>query len=413
MRSAARGSPFHAFIQSTTAEQTLELQWFTLSIGEPFVRKSESDEYLAGRYYQVEAMLCAAFGGLSPNSVNYKFRALKWWSSGDEDKDDDQQPWTGGDSHAAIEDVWSKRPQQTTEEERVEKAAAQAVKKRIRDASMEQYNLKNDFYLCSYKGCERSKPGNGFPTAAPRRNHEATHESEKSIANDLYLCPEEDCPKSETGCGFGTRECLTKHIAGHEAIKNDDYLCTHAGCEKAIPGNGFARKLYLQIHLDADPSVHRIVSARSRTCLEPRCGLILPTLDRLEAHEKQHSSGQVPCRACNLMFLEECQATRHAKEHCKVPNASAIHLSGSPHAACSDPRCGKRYPDTEGGRKRRDDHVQVTHIQSMRVCVVCSMPYAVNYKHVGLVQHGGVCPGSPVARDRGKGEPAKKKVKTK
>jgi hypothetical protein len=55
--SADSGSPFHQFIQSTAADETLELEWFTLAVGEQFIRGSQEDEYLAGRWYQIEAVL--------------------------------------------------------------------------------------------------------------------------------------------------------------------------------------------------------------------------------------------------------------------------------------------------------------------------------------------------------------------
>jgi hypothetical protein len=42
---------------NTAADETLELEWFTLALGEPFIRVSQEDDYLAGRWDQIEAML--------------------------------------------------------------------------------------------------------------------------------------------------------------------------------------------------------------------------------------------------------------------------------------------------------------------------------------------------------------------
>jgi hypothetical protein len=40
---------------NTAADETLELEWFTLALGEPFIRVSQEDDYLAGRWDQIEA----------------------------------------------------------------------------------------------------------------------------------------------------------------------------------------------------------------------------------------------------------------------------------------------------------------------------------------------------------------------
>ncbi|KAG9516602.1 hypothetical protein KCU93_g9065, partial [Aureobasidium melanogenum] len=85
-----------------------------LAMGEPFVRKTQEDEYLAARYYQIEAMLASALGALYQKSVDYRFRGMQWWAFDDEDT---PEPWSGGDSHNAICDGWANRPEMRSDDE--------------------------------------------------------------------------------------------------------------------------------------------------------------------------------------------------------------------------------------------------------------------------------------------------------
>lgn len=104
--SAEDGSPFHQFIQSTKDdhEVTLELKWYTLAIGELFVRKTQADEYKAVRYYQIEAMLANALGALHEDCDNSPFHAMQWWAF---EPDDTNVPWLGANGRCSLEDVWT------------------------------------------------------------------------------------------------------------------------------------------------------------------------------------------------------------------------------------------------------------------------------------------------------------------
>lgn len=67
------------------------------------IRRSQGDEYLAGRFYQIESKLPGALGLVTSNSKSHSFSALEAWPY---DKDQDDIERTGGDSHCAMEDVW-------------------------------------------------------------------------------------------------------------------------------------------------------------------------------------------------------------------------------------------------------------------------------------------------------------------
>lgn len=56
-----------------------------LAMGETFVQKTQEDEYLAARYYQIEAMLASVLGAPHQKSVDYEFRGLQWWAFDDKD----------------------------------------------------------------------------------------------------------------------------------------------------------------------------------------------------------------------------------------------------------------------------------------------------------------------------------------
>ncbi|KAG9751681.1 hypothetical protein KCU73_g6285, partial [Aureobasidium melanogenum] len=129
-----------------------------LVMGEPFVLKTQEDEYLAARYYQIEAMLVSALGALHQKSVDYKFRGMQWWACDDEDT---SEPWSGGGSHNAIRDGCANRPEMRSEDEIAERKAAETARESARQRKQQALCVENDTYLCTIEGCPRSEQDKG------------------------------------------------------------------------------------------------------------------------------------------------------------------------------------------------------------------------------------------------------------
>ncbi|CAD0081509.1 unnamed protein product [Aureobasidium vineae] len=148
---------FHQFVQSTLPSETLELRWYTLAMGKPFVRNTQEDEYLAARFYQLEAMLASSLGALHEKSADYKFRALQWWPF--DDQSNEELPWAGGDSHCALRDSWSNRSNMLNEDEIAERKATYTFREGMRQREQYPFNIEHDNYLCTIDGCQRGLPG--------------------------------------------------------------------------------------------------------------------------------------------------------------------------------------------------------------------------------------------------------------
>lgn len=174
----------------------MTLEWFTLAMGKPFVRRSQEDEYLAARFYQVEAMVASAFGTLYSEIREYKFCDLQMWQL---DNRDVVLPWSGGDSHCSIKDIWAARPSIQAEDEVAETRAAQIVTHRQTQQDAWAANIESDAYLCTVDDCPRAGTGQEFGTSYSLARHLDSHKAEVNARDDGYLCQVKDCPASAGG----------------------------------------------------------------------------------------------------------------------------------------------------------------------------------------------------------------------
>lgn len=74
---ASRGSRFHQFRQSVKEGDTVNYHWFTLAVGELFVRETADDEWKAGIWYQIEAILSAALFAGDPDISPADYRDMQ------------------------------------------------------------------------------------------------------------------------------------------------------------------------------------------------------------------------------------------------------------------------------------------------------------------------------------------------
>jgi hypothetical protein len=166
---------FHEFVQSKKASETMTLEWFTLAMGKPFIRRSQEDEYLTARFYQIEAMLASAFGTLHSEVSEYKFRALQLRQLDDRSV---VLPWSGGDSHCSIKDIWAGRPGIQAEDELAETRAAQLVTHRQTQQDAWATNIESDAHLCTFDDCPRAGHGQGFGSSYSLIRHLESHKTE-------------------------------------------------------------------------------------------------------------------------------------------------------------------------------------------------------------------------------------------
>lgn len=271
-----------------------------LAMGEPFVRKTQEDEYLAARYYQIEAMLASALHALHEKSVDYKFRGLQWWAFDDEDA---SEPWSGGDSHNAILDGWANRPEMRSEDEIAERRAAENARETVRVRKQQALCVENDIYLCIIDGCPRSERDKGQGFACPAALASEWHSADENIRNDLYLCTVEGCSRSEPGHRMPTHHALQAHLVYHKNQDTDLHLCTYPDCGRSQPGKGFKSSTFLTRHLDSyerGVAVSEPLKQHSRTkCIDPRCDYKNHAIFLVE-HEKQHKTSRFACGACGL-----------------------------------------------------------------------------------------------------------------
>ncbi|KAH0350663.1 hypothetical protein KCU83_g4686, partial [Aureobasidium melanogenum] len=393
---ADTGSPFHQYIQSTSSSEILELNWYTLAMGEPFVRKTQEDEYLAARYYQIEAMLASALGALHPDSSDYKFRGMQWWAFDDEDT---QEPWIGGDSHNAIRDGWSNRPAMRSEDEIAERKAAETARETARQRRQQTACVEGDIYLCTIDGCPRGvkNQGQGFGCPQALDSHLEWHDSDKNIRDDLYLCTVQGCPRAETGHRMPTRTALQAHINLHNNQSSDAHLCTHQDCGRSEPGKGFKSSTSLARHLDSHErgvAVTEPLKKHSRTkCIDPRCGYKQHAIFLVE-HEKQHKTGRFACGACGLKYAHAVYANNHALTECKIENAAQIHVPPTLKIFCPEERCRQWRENTELGQANLDKHIKAQHENGRGNCGICGMQWRGIYAHRGFEEDDELCAGS-------------------
>ncbi|KAK6004893.1 hypothetical protein QM012_007672 [Aureobasidium pullulans] len=157
-------------------------------MSERFVRQAQEDEYLAARYYQLEAMLPSAPGALHTDSAYYKFRGMQWWAFDDQDT---EEPWSGGESHSAMRDNWSKRPTMRTEDEIAERKAADNARERVRQRIQQSACVENDLYLCA--------------STAPQETHLGTW------VNCLLAVPPHDCD-NRSNINTDSSSTVVKHV---------------------------------------------------------------------------------------------------------------------------------------------------------------------------------------------------------
>jgi hypothetical protein len=270
----------------------MELKWFTLARGEPFVRRTQADEYKAARYYQLEAMLASALGALSEDSTDYALRGLQWWAF---DPDDTKQPWSGGDSHCATTDVWSKRPNMLSAEEEQEKEAAAKVVRQ----NHTRRNITEDAYPCSIAECPRSMPGQGFVSRYYLEQHLIAHQNgtQKSARAGTVVRTCFDARCSYEGDGsFVVNQHERQHTTG-------SWPCGACGLLfwLAIHASQHAEK---ECKVEGAWETHLSLPARGTTCADARCGLKFKTkpseIIRYQKHILGHINGRIVCGTCGL-----------------------------------------------------------------------------------------------------------------
>ncbi|THX74798.1 hypothetical protein D6D04_07724 [Aureobasidium pullulans] len=201
---ASQNSPFHMFIQSTDPDQEdLELKWLTLAVGIPFIRETQADEYLAARYYQLEAMLASALGSLYEKSDDYKFRGMQWWPF---DSAGTTKAWKGADHHCSIRDIWAKRPTMRTEDEIAEREAAARVVETTRVRKQQRAAVEGNIAIL----------GRGLATPLALQQHMVFH---FKFGNDAYLCTYDQCGRSQAGKGFKTLQTLERHLTRYYQLE--------------------------------------------------------------------------------------------------------------------------------------------------------------------------------------------------
>jgi hypothetical protein len=257
--SADTGSPFHQFIQSTAADETLELECVTLALGQPFIRVSQEDEYLAGRWYQVEVMLAGAFSGLQSRSSDSKFHDLRLWHL------DNQNvtltlPWSGGDSHSALRNIWAARLNILVEDELVNA----------------------DSYLCTDSECGRSESGKGLETATALPRHMGSHDRGVAESEPLKKHTQTSC--SDPRCGHITGAFF---YAQHEEQHVDGrFACRACGLKYYHAATANEHALH-ECRVEDAVTIH-IPPPMEVVCTEPICGHWRENTDLGHANMEKH-----------------------------------------------------------------------------------------------------------------------------
>ncbi|KEQ82626.1 hypothetical protein M438DRAFT_54862 [Aureobasidium pullulans EXF-150] len=329
---ADTGSGFHKWIQACKSDGAkYELHWSILAIGDPFWRLTVHDEYLAARYYQLEAMLASALGscGDQPRISNFSpsrdpnFSLLRFWPW---ESPNFQAQWRGIDTHSALTDIWC-NPSGITEEEKLERVVLSRTR-RLAD------NREHDLYLCDYDpDCNKAQPGQGFALAKDLARHIGIH-----ISNEvLHPCTHQDCPRSGDN-GFEIAAALTQHLNWHE---------------------------------------YRVVLE----CDDPRCTYSTGGQERYQKHLNSHANGWLACRACGLMFVRWKYADQHAEHHCLAENSWVLHQAfKASHETktgrtCTDDRCGAYLPYNYVDMDVLFDRHMEAHTTGRFHCKICGIRY--------------------------------------
>jgi hypothetical protein len=267
-------------------------------------------------------MLASAFGTLHSDVSEYNFRALQLWQLEDRDI---VLPWSGGDSHCSIKDIWAARPGLQAEDKVAETRAAELVTNRQTQQDAWATNIENDAHLCKFDDCPRGGHGQGFGSYYSLMRHLESHKTE----DDGYLCQVEDCPRAAPGKGFVSAQALLYHQKSHYHINADSYPCTEPDCGRSEPGKGCRDSTHLARHMDShDRGVAGSQPLKRHTqtsCSDPRCDHVTNPFFYAK-HEEQHLDGRFACRACGLKYYHAATANEHALNECRVEDAATIHI---------------------------------------------------------------------------------------
>ncbi|TIA01127.1 hypothetical protein D6C82_04042 [Aureobasidium pullulans] len=359
---AIRGSPFHKFIQDAKASgRSVNFHWSTLAIGESFTRRVNRDEYLAARFYQVEAMLSAAFGASISTMDNPKYLALNGWPYVDPNS---KLQWTGADSHCSLEDNWPNPP------------TGQSIK---------------DTLYCPIDGCYKNNPGElMFYQRSEYDNHMAAHENGTVKKMSFAKCFDPRCVFEEFPTNLGNHQ--RQHIDG-------DHACSACGLlfAWAFDAERHATVCLVEDAIDLHKTaVESIKLTKKLVCGDHRCGHELEgngyNASMMAIHRQMHVDGNHTCSKCGLK-LRNTAVKIHDTKYCPGRSAS-VPVQPSTQLVCGDARCGMRY---DGTNKQQinyyNKHVQ-SHIDGKFTCD-CGLIL----KNVRLrAEHKrGACPGKRLA----------------
>lgn len=325
------------------------MHWFTLAVGEPFVRVDKDDEWMAGRWYQIEAMLSAALGASMDTMKNTRYLALKWWPF---TNDDSPSPWTGVDGHCAIQDVWVDPPG----------------------------THPRKAYLCTHTGCLHSRPENPLANLRNLKNHLEAHA--RGTLTPYVLGAATTC--SDPRCTYDRRTHTTyDEFSRHEQQHIDGHFECHAcglrfGSSKAISDhvNIFcivedAPSIH-QAYIDNDPERADLV------CSEPRCGqhFWYQFAEVYARHVQSHVDDAIECDGCGLKLAQYSRTLAHHKKNFCPRRFDDDYspLVVKKFWTCPDIRCGAQYPDNSsqaGIEKHKVSHP----IDGKFPCLDCLLPH--------------------------------------
>ncbi|THW12677.1 hypothetical protein D6D23_10058 [Aureobasidium pullulans] len=325
---AVRGSPFHTFIQDAIAKgRSINYHWSTLAIGDSFTRRFNHDEYLPARFYQVEAMLAAAFGSSISTMDNPKYLALNGWPYVDPNS---KLQWTGADSHCALQDIWPNPP------------TGESIK---------------DTLHCPIDGCYKNKPGElMFYQRCHYDDHMAAHKNGTVKKMSFAKCFDPRCLYEEFPYELNKHQ--RQHIDGRFACSacNLQFTWSH-DCEKHV------QVCLVEDAIDVHKAaVESIKIAKKLVCGDHRCGHELEgngyNASMMAIHRQMHVDGNHTCSKCGLK-LRNTAVKIHDTKYCPGRSAS-VPVQPSTQLVCGDARCGMRY---DGTNKQQINHYN-KHVQS-------------------------------------------------
>jgi hypothetical protein len=334
-----------------------------LAVGEAFKRVDPEDDWMSARFYQLEAMLSAAFGASMDSMKNKTYLAMKWWPFVD---DDATPPWTGVDGHNALEDNWAPPPEST-----------EARDNRLR---------------CPYEDCPRHQPGQGMCDLSSLRNHMSLHEEGK-FSNKPSKCFDPRCTYDRLIDADGeTREKpvqwsrFEKHEAQHIngtvecgacglEFDNGSSLLYHVDNFCVVDDASSIHQKYID-DLPPDPKKADLV------CDDLRCGVRYRYRypDAFQVHLQSHVDGTRVCGDCGLKMHMQGVAP-HRKDYCprRFDQDKVVIIT---HWTCPESRCGLSMPISQ---KAAIASHNVSHpIDGPHRCSDCQLPHA---SLGGLSQH--------------------------